>query len=257
MSQPSTANPFTSPGTPGSSAPAPRPRDLQGCIVAYAPIEFTPAGAPGNTQGLGGQPPRDRVTADLYLLATPGNVPISFGGSPEYEADPRAHTLNVMAPAKFTGVWVGNSNIVRYALAPGGVIARGTMVLGRVERSDIGNRPFNLVKLDGTPEMDRAILVWSQIQMGQLQFFVPTQIPGAPAYAGPAQRPQGQPYMTAPATLAPYASQQTVAAPVLSPPPGWTEQGWATLTTDQRAQVWAAVAPQPAPQAPASIPNPW
>lgn len=257
MSQPNVSNnPFTSPGTPGSGAPAPRPRDLQGCIVAYAPTEFVAAGAPGNTQGIGGQPPRDRVTADLYLLATTSHHPhIMFGGSPEYEADPKPHTLSTMAPARFSGVWVSNANIVRYALAPGGVVQRGAMVLGRIERSEIGNRPFNLVKLDGTPDMERAIMIWSQIQMGQLQYATP--VPIAPAQVN---------YMTAPAPLQPYTPPvpptpsvpQPSAHPVSAPiPPGWTEQGWATLSPAQQAQVWASVAPQqPAPQVP-SITNPW
>jgi hypothetical protein len=237
-------HPFTSPIAPGGGEAAPRPRDMQGCLVAYSPKLITLAGAPGNTTGVGGSDPRDRVTTDLYLLESP--APVIFGGSPEYERDPKPHTHSVMGPAKFSSVWVSNSNIVR-ALAPGGQVLAGHMVLGRIVRSDIGNKPFNLVDVAGTPDMDRAIGIWSQLQMGALHYNEPTPLPGYAPVAAPAQQVNYAPPAAAPPVADPFqqwlATQAAAAVPQPAdvPPPGWTAAGWASLSADQKAQVRAVV----------------
>lgn len=191
-------NPFTSPDAPGGGEKAPRPRDMVGALVAYCPRSITLAGAPGNTTGVGGSEPRDRVTADLIILDMP--APIEFGGSPEYEQDPKPHTSRIVPgqPAKFTGVWVGNTNIVR-ALAPGGQPLVGAMVLGRIERSNVGQRPFNLVDVAGTPDMTKAVDIYTRISMGQLAYQEPQPISG---YAAPANAIQYAPQPVAPAPAA-------------------------------------------------------
>ena len=262
-------NPFSSPAAPGAGAPAPRPRDLEGCLVAYAPRVFTPAGAPGNTTGVGKSEPRDRVTTDVYLLESIPGRPVLFGGSPDYEADPKPHTHSVVGPARWSGAWVSNSNIVK-ALAPDGHPLVGQMVLGRIARSEVGNKPFNLVDVAGTPDMDKAIAIWSALQMGGAVYNEPTPLsPAVPApaansisYAPSPVAPQPVAWTTPPVAPAPngapavdpayaawLASQQAPvpqppAAPV-GPPPhlqaqGWTAVSWATLTAAQQAQVLAA-----------------
>lgn len=226
-------NPFTNPTAPGAPDPAPRPRDLEGCLVAYAPREFTPAGAPGNEQGVGTSAPRDRVTTDVIILEIPQNqrgphqpAPglVCFGGSPEWDQQPTPHYLVVGAPARFEGAWISNSNIVR-ALAPGGKPLLGEMVLGRIVRSNVGQRPFNLESVEGTPDMDRAVAIWSAIQMGQLAPQVPQPIPGAPVPAARQSTPA-----PAPMPPNPWANQQST--PQLTQPNlAWGDPSSATAAT--------------------------
>lgn len=261
MVQPQPNNPFTSPAPPGGGGPAPRPRDLVGCLVAYSPTAFIAAGAPGNTTGVGGSGPRDRVTADLVLLETP-NGAVAFGGSPEWEQQPTPHSHTVMAPARFTGVWVTNQTIVNNALAPGGQPLVGHMVLGRVVRSEVGQRPFNLMKVDGTPDMDKAIALWSQIQMGALPYNQPVAIAGVAQPPPPGSVSYGAPAPPAPqdAFAAWQAQQAAKLAPAPTPavppaPAGWSPQVWGGLSDDQRAQVLATIAPTTAQ--PQSQQPPW
>lgn len=261
-------NPFTDPG--GFGAKGPRPRDMVGALVAYSPRIFTPAGAPGNEKGVDGGAPRDQVIADLIILEMPpGGAPILFGGSPEWEAKPTPHDMILhAAPAKFPSVYVSSQNIVR-PLAPGGQPLVGQMVLGRIVRSDVGRRPFNLVSVSGTPDMEKAIQIWSQIQMGALPYVDPQPIPGmTPAVAPQPQVSYAAPsapvvqYAPAPVSPAPqndafaaWQAQQAQAAVATSfpqaaalaptgppPPPGWTEAGWASLTPEQKTQVLGIVA---------------
>lgn len=267
------ANPFTAPAAPGGGDKAPRPRDMVGSLVAYSPRIYTPAGAPGNTTGVGGSDPRDRVTADLVILWTPG--PVFFGGSPEWEKDPKPHTLILQqGPARFTGVWVSSSNIVK-ALAPGGQPLIGRMILGRIERSTVGNLPFNLVAVDGTQDHAKAVDIWSRIQMNALPFVEPQPIAGGapvapnsvsyapqPEYAPPPPAgppPAGPPAMDSySAFLAQQAGQQQVAAAVPQippPPPNWDPAVWANLPDYARAQVLQATQTPPAPAGGST--NPW
>ena len=258
-------NPFSSPAAPGAGAPAPRPRDLEGCLVAYAPRVFTPAGAPGNTTGVGKSDPRDRVTTDVYLLESLPGRPVLFGGSPDYEADPKPHTHSITGPARWSGAWVSNTNIVK-ALAPDGHPLVGQMVLGRIARSEVGNKPFNLVDVAGTPDMDKAIAIWSALQMGGATYNEPVPLAGAPVPApansvtyAPNPNPPQPTAWTVPPTAPPvdpayaaWLATQAAATPVPQPPAapagppphllaqGWTATSWATLTPQQQAQVLAA-----------------
>jgi len=276
---------FVDPAMPGGGGKAPRPRDLEGCLVAYVPRQFTAAGAPGNTDGYKKSEPRDRVTADLYVLTNPVDLAtgqarrILFGGYPEVDADPVAHDRMVSAPAKFTGVWVQNSNIV-VALAPNGKPIQDGVVVGRVERSTVGNRPFNLVKISGTPEMNVAIDIWNRLSAGALAYNAPTDLQGNPLpdesqSAGPAAQVV-YPHQAAatppaaPAPPAPPAPPVTVplpppppappAPPVAAPMPpaltqaGWTQANWDSLTPTQQAAVLAQLAGTPAVP---STPNPY
>jgi hypothetical protein len=235
-------NPFTSPAGVGEARePNPRPRDLEGCLVAYAPKEFTPAGAPGNEKGVGGSDPRDRVTADLIVLEVP-NAPrgpfqpyagmIAYGGSPDYEKDPVPHYLAVAAPARFESVWVSNSNMVRFALAPGKQPKVGELILGRIVRSDIGNKPFNLERVDGTPDMDKAVAIYTALQLGQATFTSPQPIPGAPI---------------------PVKAQAAPTAPAM--PPGSVNYGFAPSPMPPTPTAWMGSAP-PAPPTPPTAPAP-
>lgn len=248
-------NPFSNPIAPGAPDPAPRPRDLVGCLVAYSPREFTKAGAPGNEKGVGGSDPRDRVTADLILLETPGGAPIAFGGMPEWEQDPRPHYLQVAGPAKFDGCWVSNQTIVT-ALAPGGQPLVGQLILGRIERSDFGRKPFNLVAVAGTPLMDRAIQIYTALAAGAMQYNTPQPIPSAPV-PQKATAPAGAPmppansvnYGYAPSPVPPAAGVPLPPAPTSAP----TMDFAAFQAQQQAAAAQAALAAagmQPVPIAP-------
>ena len=254
-------NPFVAPAAPGGGEAAPRPRDLVGCLVAYSPKVYTPAGAPGNTQGVDGGEPRDRVTTDLYILETPRG-PIQYGGSPEWEAKPTPHTHTIVAPARYSSIWVSNQTIVS-ALAPSGQPLVGQMVLGRIERSDVGRRPFNLVAVEGTPDEEKAIMIWSRIQMGAMPYNQAVPLNGVVAapnsvqYAQPPMVPQAT--QLPPAAPLPVDPQAQFAAwmaaqqaPQIPPaPPGWDATMWAGLTDVQRNQVLASLAPpQQQPSAP-------
>lgn len=276
-------SPFSHPDAPGGGEKGPRPRDMVGALVAYSPRLFTAAGAPGNTTGVGNSQPRDRVTADLYILQSPTDI--LYGGSPEYDQDPKPHTHLVRGPARFMGLWISNSNIVK-ALAPNNQPLTGQMVLGRIVRSEIGQRPFNLQSVDGTPDLNLAIDIWSRLQMGALQYTEPMALnpravppagsvsyasPQAPApqYAPPAAAQPAYPATAAPPAYAPptaapayappaapapqpgsyeawlasqqqAAAPQPAAAPAIPMPPGWTDAAWASLTPEQKQQVWAA-----------------
>jgi hypothetical protein len=216
-------NPFSSPAAPGAPEPAPRPRDLVGCLVAYSPREFTPAGAPGNTEGYDKGDPHDRVTADLIVLDTNGQA-IAFGGFPEVDAKPRPHHLTVIGPARFDGVWIGNSTIVK-ALAPNGQPLIGQLILGRIVRSEFGRKPFNLDAVDGTPLMQRAIEIYTNLAAGQLQYNQPQPIPGVqpPTKANPAGLPMppanSVSYGYAPAAATPVPMPPVAPAPVMPPIP--------------------------------------
>lgn len=226
-------NPFSNPAAPGSGEPAPRPRDLVGCLVAYSPRQFTAAGAPGNEKGVGGSDPRDRVTADLIVLSTPMDQPIAYGGMPEWEQDPRPHYLTVGGPARFDGVWVSNQTIVN-ALAPGGQPLVGQLVLGRVERSDFGRKPFNLVAVAGTPLMEKAIEIYTSLAAGAMQYRQPQLIPGAPV------------------------PQKTNGAIPAMPPANSVNYGYAPSPTPPAPTAWMGSAPPqtPPPAAPAPIQPP-
>jgi hypothetical protein len=250
---------------------------MQGCLVAYAPLKFTKAGTEDNLTGVGNDQPNDRVTADLFVLDTHGS-PIMFGGSPEWERRPKPHTHQVVGPARFPGVWITNKTIVQ-ALAPGGTALRGGLILGVIERSQVGQMPFNLIAVDDKPElMAKALQIWNALTAGQLQYNEPTEIPGAQGWSGNGV-PQGQvqyvapqqPY-AAPQQAAPVVPQYLQPAPVAQPavdpayaawqaqqaqaavpqgpppPPGWNPQAWAGLTPDQQGQVLSTFAQPQAPQ---------
>jgi hypothetical protein len=197
-------NPFHNPTAPGAPDPAPRPRDLLGCLVAYTCREFTPAGAPGNTEGYEGDDPRDRVTVDILLLETP-NGPIAFGGNPETRIKPKPHYLTVAGPAHFEGAWISNSTIVK-ALKDN----IGKMMLGRLVESEFGRRPINLMSVEGTPDMEKALSIYNALSFGQIQYNRPMPIPGAPdprqqAQAAPAQPPMPPQYAPSPVAPQPTA----------------------------------------------------
>jgi hypothetical protein len=247
MGQPS---PFTSPSAPGAGSVAPRAQELDGCLVAFSPTQFTAAGTGDNLTGYQGAPPRDRITTAVYLLETANGGPIVFGGTPDTDPN-KPHTHMVNAPARFSGVWLSNSNIVA-ALAPGGQPLVGAMVLGRIRRSEVGRKPWNLVAVDGTPDMDRAIQIWSALQLGSLTYNEPTPLhPAAPAntvqygYAPSPVPPQPAAWTTAP----PVAGVPMPPVPQPPMPPtklpltsalqvmGWTQAAWDGLTLEQQNQV--------------------
>ena len=259
-------NPFSSPVAPGAPEPAPRPRDLLGCLVAYAPREFTAAGAPGNTEGYDGGEPRDRVTADLIVLEVaslprdayqPVAGTVLFGGFPEVDAKPRPHHISVMGPARFDGCWIQNSTIVTALTkkdSAGNTIPKaGELMLGRVVRSDFGRKPFNLQSVEGTPDMNLAIDIYNRLSMGQLQYNTPQPIPGVPV-------PQRG---TLPPPMPPAPAWTTPSPP--APPTSVVDPAYAAWQAAQQVQAaQAAVAqafpgsvavPQP-PSPPAAVADP-
>ena len=247
-------NPFSSPAAPGAPDPAPRPRDLVGCLVAYSPKVFTAKGEPGNTEGYEGNEPQDRVTADLIVLDTNGQA-IAFGGFPEVDAKPRPHHLTVVGPAKFEGVYVKNSTIVK-ALAPGGQPLVDQLILGRIERSTFGQRPFNLVAVAGTPFMDKAIQIYTALAAGALAYNTPQPIPGVEppqranaTPAGPMPPANSVNYGYTPPTPvapAPVMPPGPPTIPVAAPPPF----DFAAFQAQQAQAALAAAGLQPAPVSP-------
>lgn len=271
------ANPFTTPTAPGAGTLSPKIYDLEGALVAMSPTAFTAAGTGDNLTGFEGAPPRDRVTTNVFVLETRGNAPLTFGGD-KTKGKPDTHT--VAGPARFSGVWLSNQNIV-VALAPGGQPQVGALILGRIVRSEVGRRPWNLVAVDGTSDMDRALQIWNALTTNQLAYNEPQPIPGmvpqqapansvqyvAPAqpgsafspyaapqqgYAAPYQPPAPQPSVD-PAYAAWQAQQQVgqqfqpvaPAVPQGPPPPaGWNPQAWAGLDPAQQQQVLSSFAQQ-------------
>lgn len=265
---------FVSPGAPGSGGDGnPKIYELDGCLVAFSPTQFTAAGTGDNLTGFGKDAPRDRITTGIIVLETPGNAPITIGRS-----EPNGTPTHVMtAPARFSGVWMSSQNIVK-ALAPGGQPLIGAMVLGRIQRSEVGQRPWNLVAVDGTPDMDRAIQLWSALSMGAMQYndpqpLAPPAPPNSAQYGPPAMPPQGYapspvppqptawmgqhpPQMPTSGQVYPpgqYPGLQPIASPQPPPPArpaptlpqhliaaGWTDATWAQLTSEQQSQVLAS-----------------
>ena len=241
MGQPS---PFTSPSAPGAGSVAPKIYDLDGCLVAFSPTQYTAAGTGDNLTGYEGSPPRDRVTTAIFVLETPNGAPITFGGDPTKGVPP---THVVSGPARFAGVWISSQNIVA-ALAPGGQPLVGAMVLGRIRRSEVGRKPWNLVAVDGTPDMDRAIQIWSALQIPNsgVTYNEPTPLNPTPV-APPANSVQyGYAPSPVPQPPAPPAPPQPPTLPPHLAALGWTPQSWAGLTPEQQQQVRDAT---PAPVA--------
>lgn len=276
--QPPAQPTFVSPGAPGAGGQSPKVYELDGCLVAFSPTQFTAAGTGDNLTGYGKDGPRDRVTTNIFLLETPNGQPLYFG-----RTEPHTQPTHVVqAPARFSGAWVSSQNIVK-ALAPGGQPLVGAMVLGRIQRSDVGQRPWNLVAVDGTPDMDRAIQLWSALSMGAAHYnepqplgppqvpvpansvqyggYAPSPVPPQPTawmgqqppqmppspYAAPALQaaiPQ-PPAPTAPQILASMANNgapqpQAPGLPQHLLAAGWTDATWAQLTSEQQSQVLAS-----------------
>lgn len=249
MGQPS---PFTSPAAPGVAGVAPKIYELAGCLVAFSPTALTKAGEGDNKTGYGKDEPRDRITTNIFVLETPGGQPVSIG-----RTEPTSAPTHMMTgPARFQGVWMSSQNIVA-ALAPGGQPLVGAMILGRIVRSDVGNKPWNLVAVDGTPDMDRAIQIWSALQIPNSGVTYNEPTPLNPTVAPPANVVQ---YGYAPSSTPPQPTawtvppvpQPPVPQPIVVQPPstpalpphlaalGWTLQSWAGLTSEQQGQVLAA-----------------
>jgi len=271
-------NPFLAPPPPGVTGPAPRIKDLDGCLVAFQATRFD-ANQPGYGKDA---PPADRVTATIYLLETRNLAPLQIGGS---EAMGRPHSHTTVGPAKFEGVWIQQTEIVK-ALAPGGQLAQGLMV-GRIAKGTQGNRPWLLMDVTGTPDLQKAIDIWTRLMAGAIAYTEPTPLPGfAPAppasvsygpQQGMAAHQQLQaPYGAATSPLPPatqpvqdpayaafLAAQQAATMPqyappapapqvapaqpgvVIPPPPaGWDAQVWYTMPASQRDQILAAMAAQ-------------
>lgn len=244
MGQPS---PFTSPAAPGVAGVAPKIYELAGCLVAFSPTQFTRAGEGDNKTGYGKDEPRDRITTNIFVLETPAGQPVAIG-----RTDPTSAPTHMMTgPARFQGVWMSSQNIVA-ALAPGGQALVGAMILGRVVRSEVGNKPWNLQAVDGTQDMDRAIAIWSALQLGQLAYNEPTPLnPVAAPNVVQYGAPMGNGYAPSPTPPQPTAwAVPPVAQPPMPPQPpavpahlaalGWNAQSWAGLTPEQQGQVLAA-----------------
>ena len=262
MGQPS---PFTSPSAPGAGSVAPKIYDLDGCLVAFSPTQYTAAGTGDNLTGYEGSPPRDRVTTAIFVLETPNGAPITFGGDPTKGVPP---THVVSGPARFAGVWISSQNIVA-ALAPGGQPLVGAMVLGRIRRSEVGRKPWNLVAVDGTPDMDRAIQIWSALQLGSLAYNEPTPLQPTPV-APPANSVQygyaPSPVPSQPAAWTVPPVGQVGIPPVAGGPQGFANYPPAPVTTtpnpqwgDPNAANGSTMQPHlpvPQPPAPPAPPQP-
>lgn len=223
---PAGADPFADPRN--FAGLAPKIRDLQGRTVIMVPTRIDETSLdPSN---------KPRPTAYFDLVVCDGG-PIEFG-SDQQKGTPNTHRCDT--PAYFRNTMAGNSNIVN---ALRDQVGRG-IVLGTVIRSDVGMKPFNLVKVDDPAKRQQAQNIWFAIQSGQ--FTSPAPVPlfsgAAQMYAPPIQPagyqwPAGytgpaQPQAPAPASQAPAG-----------PPAGWPAEVWAGLSDEQRAQVLASLPP--------------
>ena len=248
---------FHNPAAPGAGDTlAPKIYELAGCLVFFEPTALTPAGTGDNLTGYGKDAPRDRITTNITILATGDGQPITIGRTDP--ADPPTHVVS--APARFVGVWMSNVNIVR-ALAPDGQPLVGAKVLGRIVRSEVGQKPWNVVAVDGTPDMALAVETLNRIGLGQLAYAEPQPL-AAPAPANSVQyAPQAQPQMQQPMQAPPaYGWPQNVPQPqpqqqMAPPPQQQAPQGYGVPA--QQINQWAgapvAVPPQPGFEPPSHL----
>lgn len=257
------ADPFANPVMGGNGL---KIRDLANRYVILVPRYYD-----ANAKSKDGNTTRPSVTMDVIVL---DGGPLIYGDTQDNAGrvlSPPTMRADVM-PMEFLGVIASNDNIVR---AVRDQLATQSPVIGRIVRSDVGNRPWNLAKLDPFSPADsdirtRAGQLWSAKLAGQWVSPKPVPIGGAPA---PAQQPYAQPnaaygapapaqgYAGGHAAPALYAPQQPVqpayaaaaqpygqpqpAQPQPAPfvPAGWDPAVWATLTPEQQGAIQSQAAP--------------
>lgn len=233
-------DPFSDPRNTGGLAP--KIRDLQGRTVIMVPTRIDE-----NAKGL-----KDEVRPTAYFdLVVVDGGPLEFGSNMD-ENTPNTHRVDT--PAYFRGTMAGNSNIVNALREQ---VGRG-IVLGTIVRSDVGRRPYNLVRIDGsTPDgaakRQAAQNLWFAIQSNT--FVSPTPVPlfpgAAQQYAPPIQPPgyqwpvgyTVQPAQPRYAPPPPQPPASVIPGPIVTGAPapvGWPPEVWTGLSDEQRAQVLAS-----------------
>lgn len=261
--------------------PGPAMSELNGHVIAVVVKSYDPTAmyqAPGDKEG-----PKSRpcVVGDLYVF---GQGSLNYGGS-DSQTDPKPPTHTISLPAKFTGRYFAGVNVVSalrdaapIVVAQGGQQMQGPgnggPVIGLVEKSTFGGKPWNLTKLEpGNPERGQQFAQlrsaagqqWGQQSAGILKFATHAEN-GAPIPGQGGPVAGANPYGAAPAQAAPYGNWPQGAAPVNPQNPG--QQAWgqgmpqaapaqvdpqAAAFAAWQAQQAAALAAQQAAQAPAPV----
>jgi hypothetical protein len=253
MQAPPAGATFNDPGRAGGLAPA--IRNMEGRVVIFRPhrVDESSKDPSGNV----------RPTAYTDVVVVDGG-PMRIGDKQLNSGEPMTpHTHVVQTPCRFENIMVSNSNVVD---ALRGFAGRG-LVVGLIERSTVGRKPWNLVKLDpNDPRRSAAESAWFAAESGQLATNVPQplappvqqgQVPYAASfpqqqapmqYQYPPQQPMQQQAMAQQ-----YAPQSAPPAPATGgAPAGWDPSVWSKFTGEQQAAILAQGQPQQAMNGPAT-----
>jgi hypothetical protein len=232
-------DPFQDPRGGGGIWPA-KP-ELLGRLVAFVVKGYNPDAKMQDGT------PAPEIECDLFVL---DGGPLEFGGKYPITGDHTPPHLVIQTPCVFVGARYSGVNFVNALKDKIG----GGPVIGVVERSTFGRKPYNITKEQtgpGSPKRQLAGQFWSSMMLGEWTPPEATPIPGRGAPipgANPYAQPQVQPAPVAPPAAVPavdpayaayLAAQQ---APAAAPP------------VDPAYAAWLATQGQPAAPAPVAIP---
>ncbi len=163
----------------------------------------------------------DEADFDLYVLD--GAWPLRYGALFD-GTRPATHAVN--GPAMFPGCSTQNSNIVKTLRRIWNGQPSGQMILGVIEQSEIGGKPWNVEALvPGDPRRALAAQIFGGIAAGTLQWATPAELAAAmPAF-------------------------MQAAVPALVKPAQMQDEQWTPLTDEQKRQAIAYFASIAAPAA--------
>lgn len=173
----------------------------------------------------------DEADFDLYVLD--GSWPLLYGALDDGTRPP---THRVAGPAMFAGCSTQNSNIVKTLRRIWGGRPSGQMILGFIEKSEIGGKPWNVEAIPpGDPRRALAAQIFGEIAAETRQWATPVEL-------APAQTPTSHPGAFLPIAVTPpampaFLQAAAPAAPALVKPAQMTDEQWASLTGDQKQQA--------------------
>lgn len=259
--QPTQQDAFQDPRTIGE--PGPSMSELNGRTIAVVVKTYDPTAtyqAPGDKDGPKSRP---SVFGDLYVF---NGGPLNYGGS-DSQTDPKPPTHTVQTPAVFRGRYFAGVNVVSALRDAAPIIldanggqakgpGNGGPVIGLVERSTFGGKPWNLTKLDPSNAERGHLFLQLRQQAGQIWGAMAA---GSFTMATHADNGVPIPGVGAPVAGAnPYAQQAPAAVPMQAPQGYGAPQAqinqWAGQPVNpqnpQQQQWGQGVAAAPVPQAP-------
>lgn len=252
--------------------PGPTMSELAGRTIAVVVRSYDPTAtylAPGDKEAKS----RPCVVGDLYVF---DGGPLNYGGS-DSTNDPKPPTHTVAVPAKFEGRYFAQVNVVSALRDAAPVIldaqggqsrgpGQGGPVIGLVERSTFGGKPWNLTKLNAQdPQRGgqfaalrmAAGQLWGQAQAGALTWRTHADAVAIPNQAAAQAAPYGN--WPAGATSGPYSpaqygpdqaaflnAQHALTAPGAVNPQNPQQQAWGQGTPAVDPQYAAFLAAQQA-----------